>query len=321
MSDRLASTVTPGAGGAATASSSRSASRSCTTQCCGPGSRGASQRPIAPLPPPRSWITRRRAGRCRARRSASSAERAAASAGSRRTSHSGLTPAAIIAPLPRARRRATDAVAGHRRSDSRRSRAARRRRPRRSASPSQARSAAPSAAGSPGGTSSPGRVPSSPCPSASDTPPTSAARTGTPRASASVTTMPYVSACEASTSRSAAAYARSSSGPVRGPGKRTRSASPPRCARRRTPSANARSRTRLPTHSQRHDRSAAVASPSSSTSCPLPGVSAATQSSASPAGVPGARRGGVDAGLGDVDAVRRQARTAPAAGVASTRWS
>ena len=50
MSVRLVSTVTaaPSAaapGGSATASSSRSASRSCTTQCCGPGSRGASQRP------------------------------------------------------------------------------------------------------------------------------------------------------------------------------------------------------------------------------------------------------------------------------------
>ena len=54
----------------------------------------------------------------------------------------------------------TDVVAGHPRSDARRSRAARRRRPRSSASPSQARSAAPRAAGSPGATSSPGRVPS-----------------------------------------------------------------------------------------------------------------------------------------------------------------
>ena len=101
--------------------------------------------------------------------------------------------------------------------------------------------------------------------------------------------MPYVSACEASTSRSAAAYARSSCGPVRGPGKRTRSPSPPPRARRRTPSANAGSRSRLPTHAQRQDRSVAVASASSSTSCPLPGVTAATQSSASPAAVPGAR--------------------------------
>ena len=77
-------------------------------------------------------------------------------------------------------------------------------------------------------------MPSSPCPRASVTPPTSAARTGRPRARASVTTMPYVSACEASTSRSAAAYARSSSGPVRGPGKRTRSRSPLFRAARRT---------------------------------------------------------------------------------------
>ncbi len=52
-------------GGSATASSSSVSSRSCTTQCCGPASRGASQRPIAPLPPPRSWTTTGpRAGRC-----------------------------------------------------------------------------------------------------------------------------------------------------------------------------------------------------------------------------------------------------------------
>ena len=41
------------------------------------------------------------------------------------------------------------------------------------------------------------------------------ASTGTPRASASVTTMPYVSPRDGSTSRSAAAYAASSAGPVR----------------------------------------------------------------------------------------------------------
>ncbi len=283
-----------------------SASRSCTTQCCGPGRRGASQRPIAPLPPPRSWITSRpAAGRYWRRRSASSAERAAASAGSRRTSHPGLTRTAVAlivllprrrrrpplsSQLPRGRRRRRTRSPSHGRSVARRSRAARRRRSRSSASSSQARSAALSAAGSPGGTSSPGRVPSSPCPRASVTPPTSVARTGRPRARASVTTMPYVSACEASTSRSAAAYARSSSGPERGPGKRTRSPSPLFHARRRTPSANAGSRTRLPTHVQRQDRSIASASPSSSTSCPLSGVKAATQSSASPAAVPCARQ-------------------------------
>ena len=102
--------------------------------------------------------------------------------------------------------------------------------------------------------------------------------------------MPYVSACEASTSRSAAAYARSSSGPVRGPGKRTRPRSPLSRTRRCTSSANAGARSRLPTHAQRQDRSVAVARASSSTSWPLPGVTAATQSSASPAAVPGARR-------------------------------
>lgn len=46
-----------GPGGRAVAISNNSASRSCSTQCWGPGSRGASQRPIAPLPAPRSWMT------------------------------------------------------------------------------------------------------------------------------------------------------------------------------------------------------------------------------------------------------------------------
>ncbi len=129
-----------GTGGAATASSSRSSSRSWTTQCCGAGSRGASQRPIAPLPPPRSWISRGPvAGRCPARRPASSALRAAASAGSRRASHPGLTrtTAALIASLPTRTWARTDVVAAHPRSEARRSRAARRRRLRSSASPSQ----------------------------------------------------------------------------------------------------------------------------------------------------------------------------------------
>ncbi len=116
MSDCLVSTVTaapsaasPGRSSAATAS--RSASRSCTTQCCGPGSRGASQRPIAPVPQPRSWITWRPAvGRRRRSCSARSGARAAASAGSRRASHSRLTrmPSAVIArPRPGHPRRRT----------------------------------------------------------------------------------------------------------------------------------------------------------------------------------------------------------------------
>ena len=58
-SDCRVSTVTARPGGMAAAHSRRSASRSCTTQCCGPCRRGASQRPIAPSPPPRSWMTRR----------------------------------------------------------------------------------------------------------------------------------------------------------------------------------------------------------------------------------------------------------------------
>ena len=175
MSECLASTVTaapsaagPGASAAATAS--RSASRSCTTQCCGPGSSGASQRPIAPVPQPRSWITQRPVCRsCRPRCSTRSPARAAASAGSRRASHSRLTrtPSAAHRDAPARTPATTDAVVDHPGSDSRRSPAARRNRALSSASPSQARSAAPSAAGSSGATSSPGRIPSAPWPSAS----------------------------------------------------------------------------------------------------------------------------------------------------------
>ena len=97
MSDCRASTVTAapsaaGPGRSAAATSSRSASRSCTTQCCGPGSRGASQRPIDPVPQPRSWITRRpAAGSVRREVLDELGARAAASAGSRRASHPGLT--------------------------------------------------------------------------------------------------------------------------------------------------------------------------------------------------------------------------------------
>src|SRR5262249_38076358 len=90
-------------------------------------------------------------------------------------------------------------------SDARRSPAAARNRWRRPASSSQVRSASPSAAGSPGATSRPGRVPSALRPRASGTPPTSAATTGKPRASASATTIPYVSARDGRTSTSAAA--------------------------------------------------------------------------------------------------------------------
>ncbi len=167
-SECLASTVTAAArGGAATARSSRSASRSCSTQCCGrgkprrepPAHRAAAaaevvdhERPgggeVPREAPGELGRARRRVGRLaqgeplRADPDAHRAHRAAPAS----------TPAR------------SDVVAAHRRSDARRSRAARRRRPRRSASPSHARSAAPRAAGSPGGTSSPGRVPSAAVP-------------------------------------------------------------------------------------------------------------------------------------------------------------
>ena len=113
------------------------------------------------------------------------------------------TAAAVIAPLPRGRRRgrtwwpatraATRAAPGRPAAGGRAARrprasgAARRRAP-------PGRRAGPAAPA--GCRRRRARAPRS-------TPPTSAASTGTPRASASVTTMPYVSACEASTSRSA----------------------------------------------------------------------------------------------------------------------
>ena len=171
MSDCLASTVTAapsaaGPGRSAAATSSRSASRSCRTQCCGPGSSGASQRPIAPVPQPRSWITRRPvAGRCRREVldevAAHGPRRRRARAGRAIPGLTRMSSTVIATPLP-GHLRATDVVVDHPESDSRRSRAARRNRPRSSASPSQARSAAASAAGSSGGTSSPGRIPSAP---------------------------------------------------------------------------------------------------------------------------------------------------------------
>ena len=213
MSDCLVSTVTAapsaaGPGRSAAATSSRSASRSCTTQCCGPGSSGASQRPIAPVPQPRSWITRRPvAGRCRRSCSTRSGARAAASAGSRRASHLRLTrmsSTVIATPRPGHLRRRTWWSTTRRATRAARGRpgatalAARRRRARpgaRRRAP-QGRRAGPAArAGS--------RRRRDRGPPVS--PPTSAATTGRPRASASVTTMPYVSARDASTSTSAAA--------------------------------------------------------------------------------------------------------------------
>ena len=76
---------------------------------------------------------------------------------------------------------------------------------------------------------------------------------------------------------------------MRGPGKRTRSPSSSSKRRRLRLSANAGSRSMLPTHRQSQDRSVIVASASSSTSWPLPGITAATQSSAPPVVVPGER--------------------------------
>ena len=69
---------------------------------------------------------------------------------------------------------------------------------------------------------------------------------------------------------------------------------------------NAGSRSRLPTQTQRQSQVRVVASASSSTSWPLPGVTAATQSSAPPPAVPGASSAASTPRLGDVHALARQ---------------
>ncbi len=93
---------------------------------------------------------------------------------------------------------------------------------------------------------------------------------------------------------------------MRGPVNTTRSESPPSRAWLRSRSTKPGSRSSVPTQSQRQDRSETVARASSNTSCPLRGVTAATQSSSAPSTVPGARFGSVHTGLRDVHQVRPQ---------------
>ncbi len=201
----------------------------------------------------------------------------------------------------------TDVVVDHPASDSRRSRAARRRRARSSASPSQARSAAPSAAGSPGGTSSPGRLPSAPCPSASGTPPTSAATTG----SAARQRLGDDHAVGLGARRQHQQVGGGVAALEIGAGPRSREAHPVAQPGVERAAAEPLDERRVALQAA-HAHAAAtagrsiVASASSSTSCPLPAVTAATHSSAPPAARPGRELGGVDGGLGDVHAVGRQ---------------
>ena len=167
MSDRLVSTTTgapsaAGPGRSAAAIASRSASRSCTTQCCGPGRSGASHRPIAPVPQARSWITQRPVAGRRRRSVRDEIAGPGRSVGRlAEVEPSGAHPDLLDRhrAAPARTPDSTDVVVDQRESDARRSRAARRNRRRRSASPSQARSAAPSATGSPGGTRRPGACP------------------------------------------------------------------------------------------------------------------------------------------------------------------
>ena len=169
-SESLVSTVTAdpsaaGPGRSVSATVSRSGSRSWRIHRCGPGRSGASHRPIAPLPQPRSWMTSGRrpaGGDAGARRAPGIGP--TASARSRRSSQAGLTGIAstVITPLPRSRLRRRRRWSANRRA----TRAAR-------APPAAAagagrcprarhRSASLSAAASPGGTSRPGRTLSAP---------------------------------------------------------------------------------------------------------------------------------------------------------------
>ena len=158
-----------------------------------------------------------------------------------------------------------------------------------------------------GGTSSPGRTPSAPWPRASAHP----ADLGRDDRQATGERLGDHHAVRLGARRAARAGRQRRScdrDPLRCAAPRSargRRARRPR-ARRRRLSANAGSRSRLPTHRQCQDSPVIVASASSSTSWPLPGITAATQSSAPAGRRPRCERGGIDAGLGDVHAVARQ---------------
>ena len=184
-------------------------------------------------------------------------------------------------------------VSSHPRSDVRRSRAARRRRARSSASPSQRRSAAPRAAGSPGGTSSP----APPCPRASR----HAADVGGEHRQAAGQGLgdDHAVGLRARGEHEQVGFGVCAVELRSGPRPREAHA----VAQRVTPHlVGERGVSIQAAHARAAPRQivATVASPSSSTSCPLPGVTAATHSNASPAGVPGREAGGVDAGFGHV---------------------
>ena len=142
-----------------------------------------------------------------------------------------------------------------------------------------------------------------------------------PRASASVTTIPYVSVLDGVTTRSAAAYTASRSRPTRGPVNRRRSPTPAASAWPRTRAANGASPLVDPTHVQVHSRSATSASASMSTSCPFVGVTAPTQTSRPPVALPGTTSAGSTPGWHDAHPVRRQAvrPQQPAAGPPARR--
>ena len=168
MSDRRVSTRPRRrrrrAGRSAAAICSRSASRSCSTQCCGPGSSGASQRPIAPVPQ-REVVDHQRpvAGRCRRSCSTRSRRAGGGVGGLAQGEPVGADPDRLRRSSRRSRQDARDDGRGGRPAGQRRAplargpaqplAAARRRRARRAAR----RRARP---GRPGGTSRPGRSPS-----------------------------------------------------------------------------------------------------------------------------------------------------------------
>src|SRR4029079_18668666 len=143
------------------------------------------------------------------------------------------------------------------------------------------------ASGSEEGTRRPGVAPRDEAPSASRTPPTSVARTGMPRARASLATMPYVSWREGRARRAAPAYAGARAGPVSAPARVTRSSRPALQRADHSPVACEAS-AEAPTRLQVHRRSATRARAETRTSWPLIGVIAPTDSNRSPAGEPSA---------------------------------
>ena len=165
--------------------------------------------------------------------------------------------------------------------------------------PSHRRSAAASACGSPGADQQPGLVlPVAVAQRLRHPADVGRRRPGSPRAKASVTTMPYVSAREGSTSRSAAAYARSRAVPDEGTGERDPLTEA--VARGTGHQLGGERRSHLPAaDAERSATAGRSTSPArrAARRDPCPGVTAATHSSSTAARSCRRRARGRDAGL------------------------